>query len=41
MTSHVEDKIFDEMIPTFAEELSSLTTSIDVNDLKNWKNHFQ
>ena len=24
MTSHVEDKIFDEIIPTFAEELLSL-----------------
>ena len=31
MTSHVEDKIFDEIIPTFAEELAAATSS-DVND---------
>ena len=39
MTSHVEDKIFDEIIPTFAEELAA-ATSIDVNDLKNWNESY-
>tara|TARA_A100001011_G_scaffold323109_1_gene344805 strand:- start:131 stop:439 length:309 start_codon:yes stop_codon:yes gene_type:complete len=36
MTTPSEDKIIDEIIPTFAEELSSYT-GIDANDLKNWK----
>ena len=39
MTTPVEDKILDEMIPSFADELSSLTT-YPVEDLRNWKNSF-
>ena len=39
MTSSTEDKILDEMIPSFADELSSLTT-YPVEDLRDWKNSF-
>ena len=39
MTTPTEDKILDEMIPSFADELSSLTT-YPVEDLRNWKNSF-
>jgi len=39
MTSPTEDKILDEMIPSFANELSSLTT-YSVEELRDWKNSY-
>ena len=39
MTTPTEDKILDEMIPSFANELSSLTT-YSVEELRDWKNSY-
>ena len=39
MTTPTEDKILDEMIPSFADEISSLTT-YPVEELRDWKNSF-
>ena len=39
MKTPTENKILDEMIPSFADEISSLTT-YPVEELRDWKNSF-
>ena len=39
MTTPTEDKILDEIIPSFADEISSYT-GYDVDDLKNWRQSY-
>ena len=39
MTTPTEDKILEEIIPSFADEISSYT-GYSVEDLKNWKTSY-